>query len=46
MKGEVGSEGVLYSPRGKRMLDYSQNMAVTTTNMAEAYAMYQGALLA
>jgi ribonuclease HI len=44
--GEAGARGVLYSPRGKRMLDYSWNLGVTTTNMAEAYAMYQGVLLA
>jgi ribonuclease HI len=44
--GEAGAGGVLYNPRGKRMLCYSWNLGVTTNNMAEAYAMYQGALLA
>jgi ribonuclease HI len=44
--GEAGAGGVLYIPRGKRMLDYSWNLGVTTNNMAEAYAMYQGVLLA
>jgi ribonuclease HI len=36
----------MYIPRGKRILCYSWNLGVTTNNMAEAYAMYQGVLLA
>jgi ribonuclease HI len=43
---EVGAGGVLYNPKGKRMLCYSWNLGVTSNNMVEAYAMYQGPLLA
>jgi hypothetical protein len=44
--GEAGAGGVLYSPRGNRLLDFSWNLGKTTNNMAEAYAIYQGILLA
>jgi len=43
--GEVGVGGVLYRPRGKRLLDFSWNLGINTNNMEEAYAMYQGVLL-
>jgi ribonuclease HI len=45
ISGGAGAGGVLYNPRGKRMLNYSWNLGVTTNNMAETYAMYQGVLL-
>jgi hypothetical protein len=43
--GEAGAGGVLYSPRGQRLLDFSWNLGINSNNMAEAYAIYQGILL-
>jgi hypothetical protein len=44
--GEAGAGGVLYSPRGNQFLDFSWNLGKTSNNMVEAYAIYQGILLA
>jgi len=37
--------GVLYSPGGKRLLDFSWNLGIDSNNMEESYVMYQGVLL-
>jgi hypothetical protein len=42
---EAGVGGVLYIPRGKRLLDFSWNMGINSNNMEEDYAMYRGVLL-
>jgi hypothetical protein len=43
---KAGVGGVLYIPRGNRLLDFSWNLGKTSNNMAEAYVIYQGILLA
>jgi ribonuclease HI len=44
--GEAGAGGVLFSPRGQRLLTYSWNLGMTTNNSAEAYALLKGAQIA
>jgi ribonuclease HI len=44
--GEAGAGGVLFIPRGQRLLTYSWNLGITTNNLAEAYAIFKGAQLA
>jgi hypothetical protein len=43
MGGSVG--GVLYGPRGTRVLEFSWNLGIASNNVVEAYAVYQGLLL-
>jgi ribonuclease HI len=44
--GEAGVGGVLFSPRGQRMITYSWNLGITTNNAAEAYALLKGTQIA
>jgi hypothetical protein len=37
--------GVLYGPRGNRVLEFSWNLGKTSNNMVKAYAVYQEILL-
>jgi hypothetical protein len=42
---EAGAGGVLYDPRGTRVLDFSWNLGIASNNVVEAYVVYQGLLL-
>jgi ribonuclease HI len=44
--GEAGAGGVLFGPRGQRMITYSWNLGTTTNNSAEAYALLKGTQIA
>ena len=44
--GEAWAGGVMFSPRGQRLLTYSWNLGITTNNLAEAYAIIKGAQIA
>jgi hypothetical protein len=45
-QGGAGVGGVLYNLRGKCLLDFSLNLGINSNNMAEAYAIYQGIMIA
>jgi ribonuclease HI len=38
----AGAGGVLFNPRGNKLMDYSWNLEVTTNNKVEAYTLYMG----
>jgi ribonuclease HI len=42
----AGAGGVIICPRGNQVLSYHWNLGLATNNQAEAYALYQGLLLA